>query len=388
MRRLIAVCTALLILTACGSAPEPDATPAARDATAIPVVGADEPASGEEAAPAGMVGPDDYPADTNPLTGLPVPDPAVLDRRPVLIKVSNESAAVRPQSGLSRADHVWEHAMEDLRGTRFTAVYYSQSAEWVGSVRSARLLDIDHLIGMYGGLFVTSGGSSNLADPPGSPPRIRELLLLGPWSERVLSNQTGVAEPIMVRIPDVPEAGTAYYHSLFAAPDEVWAWAEDNALNQRPDLGGLAFAEAVPAGGSPAPTVTVDYPDYGPAHTWTYQDGLWLSSTDGVPDTDYLNGERIAFANVVIIEVGQYTADFLEDDNARLYAIGQTIEGEGPARVLRDGQVFDVRWQTGGESMIRLVAAGGTPFPLKPGTVWFMTNAANMQAAAITVGAE
>ena len=41
------------------------------------------------------VGPFDFPENVNPLTGLVVSDPAILDRRPVLVKVANYPASGR-----------------------------------------------------------------------------------------------------------------------------------------------------------------------------------------------------------------------------------------------------------------------------------------------------
>jgi hypothetical protein len=63
----------------------------------------------------------------------------VLERRPLAIKVDND-AAVIPQSGLDKADVVVESRKEGCL-TRFTAIYQSQDAERIGSVRSARLVD-------------------------------------------------------------------------------------------------------------------------------------------------------------------------------------------------------------------------------------------------------
>ena len=40
----------------------------------------------------------------NPLTGLPVDDPAALDRRPLAAKISNAPDIVRPQAGIAQAD--------------------------------------------------------------------------------------------------------------------------------------------------------------------------------------------------------------------------------------------------------------------------------------------
>jgi hypothetical protein len=49
----------------------------------------------------------------NPLTGEKVVDPAVLNRRPLAIKIGDSwEAGVRPQSGTSYADWVFEHESE------------------------------------------------------------------------------------------------------------------------------------------------------------------------------------------------------------------------------------------------------------------------------------
>ena len=68
-------------------------------------------------------GPSNFPADVDPLTGLPVSDPSLLQRRPMLIKVSNLPRNVRPQWGLSLADVVFEYYTEE-GSTRFAAIFY------------------------------------------------------------------------------------------------------------------------------------------------------------------------------------------------------------------------------------------------------------------------
>src|SRR5574340_849271 len=77
------------------------------------------------AAPAGQLGPnqDDFPAGVNPLTGLPVADPASLTLPAVLVSLSNFPPSVRPQTGLSYAPQVYEiYITEGM--TRFLAVFY------------------------------------------------------------------------------------------------------------------------------------------------------------------------------------------------------------------------------------------------------------------------
>src|SRR5258706_4583341 len=56
------------------------------------------------ATPQGALGPFNFPANVNPLTGSVVDDPSVLQRRPLAVKISNAPALVRPQAGIGEAD--------------------------------------------------------------------------------------------------------------------------------------------------------------------------------------------------------------------------------------------------------------------------------------------
>ncbi len=383
-----------LALAGCGPQVDPLAPPtltpllptpaggAAVPATAAPT--AEQPAAPTDApatqAPE-VTGPEVYPENVNPLTGLPVADPAVLNRRPILVKVSNESDQVRPWSGLAFADHVWEYQMEGFAQTRFTAVIYSQTPERVGSVRSTRLIDVEHLMDMYGGLLATSGGSSNMH--AGGPPRIRELLLAAPWFPRVISGDYGFGPPYLVRIADIPRPGIASWHTMFAVPSAIWQYADAEGLNERPALGGLAFSQAVPAGGAETVEAVVDYPGSGPKHTWRYNAGTgrWDSLTNDVPDGDTLlpEGTPLAFDNIVVLYAIHYESDFIEDEPAQLLSVGIDLMGEGRAVLLRDGQRFEVTWRRAApDQMIQLTDAGGAAVPLKPGTTFFNVVSTNI----------
>jgi hypothetical protein len=109
-----------------------------------------------------IIGPDTYPDNINPLTGLPVADPAVLNRRPLLIKISDYPAFVRPQFGLNQADIVWEHLLSG-GVTRFSAFYLGNDVPRVGPIRSGRLVDFE-LTRIYRSLFVYSGMSQGTID--------------------------------------------------------------------------------------------------------------------------------------------------------------------------------------------------------------------------------
>jgi len=101
--------------------------------------------------PAAGYGPVDFPENINPLTGLPVNDSTILNRRPVAVKISNYPRETRPQWGLSEADHVFEYYHEGGL-TRFHAIFYGTDVEEAGPIRSARFADED-LIRAYKSVF-------------------------------------------------------------------------------------------------------------------------------------------------------------------------------------------------------------------------------------------
>ena len=76
--------------------------------------------------------------------------------RPVAIMIDNQYYA-RPQSSLSEADIVYEILAEGLI-TRYMAIFYSSSAEFVGPIRSARPYFINRAL-EYDALYAHVGGS-------------------------------------------------------------------------------------------------------------------------------------------------------------------------------------------------------------------------------------
>jgi hypothetical protein len=313
-----------------------------------------------------------------------------------LIKISNESSVVRPQSGWAFADHVWEYQMEGFAQTRYTAVIYSQSPQQVGSVRSARLIDLEHLMDMYGGILATSGGSTKLHDPSG-PPRVIELLRAAPWGDRVISEwyvKAAYTDPYLVRDVDIPVP-----HNLFAVPSEIWKLGVEKGWNQKPNLEGLAFNYTPPSGGTPTTQAVIDYPGRGPKHTWTYDKATnkWISSTEDqgaatpdAQDSDKLTGQPLAFDNVVIVYASLFDADFVEEEASAslangLMSVHVNLSGEGQCTVIRDGIRVDGIWKRADKGgMIQLFDINNNPLPLKPGSTWFNVVGNNVAKPAIT----
>jgi hypothetical protein len=304
----------------------------------------------------------DFPPNVNPLTGLRVSDPSVLDRRPLAIKISNAPAVVRPQAGLSFADLVFEHYAEG-GVTRFTAVFLSQDAPKVGSVRSGRLIDLE-IPAFTRAMFAYSGSSGGVR---------QEIVDSDFFQEgRVISPDFGVGEPVFVR---VPEPGKAFEHTLFTRTDALWALTTERGLNTRQDLHGLAFRETSPKDGQPARYVEIAYLPGNASAEWSFDPdlGLYRRSILGEPHTDALTGQQLTAANVIIVYANHVETDILEDlVGGGHYSIEIQIWGEGSVQIVRDGQAISGRWvRRAREDMLSFFDETGDPLPLKPGNSWF-----------------
>ncbi|GAB4420812.1 MAG: hypothetical protein Kow00106_17480 [Anaerolineae bacterium] len=308
---------------------------------------------------AALAAPADSAPALNPLTGLTLPDPAALNRRPLAVKISNAPDSVRPQAGLALADLVFEHYVEGSL-TRFTAIYWTHTPPRLGSIRSARLIDLE-LTAMYGAILVYSG-----ANEP-----IRQRIAASDFAQRAYEGVT-IGEPLYFRDP----AGEAP-HNLFAVPAQVWARAAADGINDAPDLRAFSFSAMPPAGGEAAPALTVDYgPDV--VH-WVYDavSGLYTRSVDDLPHTDADTGDPITAANVVVLYVPHRDDESIpvgEWNGVPVYSTEIQLWTLGPALVVRDGVALSgwwMRWEREAPLTLWLDDQASQPLPLKPGVTWF-----------------
>jgi hypothetical protein len=339
------------------AAPAQAATPAAR-ATAA-----------DTAAPTGIpvYGPDSFPDNVNPLTGQVV-DPAKLNRMPVAVKISNFPYVVRPQFGLGLADIVFEHLAEQGL-TRFTAIFLQNDASKAGSVRSARYIDTE-LAPMFQALLVASGSSFGTMD------HLRaSAWFAGDNIWRLISEATHYSRcpPLCHETPDDT-------NTLFTSTDGARTAAGHDA-NQRKPLGGLAFTLAVPAGGTPVTDMEETFSAV--AHvSWRYNAASgrydrWQDKDQGgemVAHFDALTKAPVTAANVVLLNVN-HQDNFVPEDFQGGGTCGLEIQLwlSGPARVFRDGKMFEGRWRRDPSTQMRLRLEdnNGQIIPLKPGNTWF-----------------
>ncbi|HZD10185.1 MAG TPA: DUF3048 domain-containing protein [Candidatus Binatia bacterium] len=305
----------------------------------------------------GLIGPDNFAANVNPLTGLVVEDVSRLNRRPLAIKISNYPAVVRPQSGLNSADLVFEHYAEG-GVTRFTAVFYANDADPVGSVRSARLIDLE-IPKMYDAAFAYSGSSGP----------VRLMLHDSVFFDRIISPDFGHGGFYRVEDPN-----KAIEHTLFTDTGRLRAILDERGLNTRPQFHtNMAFLEEAPDGGAPASSIEIRYA--GTNAFWRYDpitDG-YMRSTDGVAQVDANTGNPLNFKNVIVVGAHHEDTGILEDQvGGGHYSIQIQIWGEGPVSIFRNGQRYEGRWRRESpEDMLTFYDMEGNILPLAPGNSFF-----------------
>ena len=345
--------TATVTLTATATASRPTLTP-------IPT---DTPVSSESALGFGY-GPVNFPEGINPLTGLKVSDLSILERRPLVIKITNFPRQVRPQWGLNSADHIYEYYLEDDL-TRFIGIFYGRDASQVGPIRSARPFDM-HIVRAYKGVFVFGFADS----------RIYNLLMESEFSNRLVLQRPDNCPPLC-RIGESRD-----YNNLFTDTALMSQYITERGTSNGPqDVDGLRFEEKtyVVSGGGGANRVAIRFSvesynrwEYDPISQQYLRFQESQSLAEGqeayLPLFDSLSGKQVAADNLIILFVK--TDYYFRSHSTEIFDI--QLEGEGEAYALRQGKIFRINWQRQGrDAVLVLKFANGTPYPLRPGNIWF-----------------
>jgi hypothetical protein len=305
----------------------------------------------------GLIGPDNFPAGVNPLTGEQVQDPAALQRLPLAVKVAN-MARVRPQAGLSQADLVFEHYSEGGI-TRFTAIYYTHTPKRVGSIRSGRLIDLEIPV-MYGAAFAYSGSSH----------QIKEMIRVSTFIDRVISPDFGHGG--FWRTFDAKNPSPFHVDNLFINTEDIRQILEERGLEEPPDLAnGMAFHPDPPPGGAPAEEVEVLYSGTGIFWEYRSRTGRYARWSDGQRHDDVNTGEPLSFKNIVVVKAPHLDTEIIEDTGGSP-SIQIQIWGEGPAVIFRDGLRYDGVWRREQpQEMLTFYDQDGQILPLAPGNTFF-----------------
>jgi hypothetical protein len=307
----------------------------------------------------------DFGPNIDPLTGLEVQDPSRLERRPVMVKISNYPRTGRPHAGLSFADLVFEYYI-GYGLNRFAAIYLGKDASQVGPIRSGRLVDAQ-LAELYQAILVYGN-----ADPT-----IDEVIV-GEIGARALAERD-LPTPPRYRIGPVPET------NLFTNTAEVTDYVDQQAKvsNGRRDLRGMVFSELIHPVNKPAMQLGVQF--------WTTTRGEWHydmasekylrtienpiedNKIEMIPLVDRLTDQQLAFSNVIIV-FATYDEIAPTKHDIRLF---NNKEGKR-AIYFRDGVMIEGIWKTGHNGRpIQFYNKWNLPVHLKPGNTWIILTGDN-----------
>jgi hypothetical protein len=302
-------------------------------------------------------------ADYDPLTGLKPASSEILNRRPISVKITTFPRGVRAyQSGLTRADLVYEYYIEDGL-TRFIAVFYGQDAERAGPVRSGRYFD-EHIMRMYHAALVFANADERVEThlvesdlksllfvprPDNCPPLCRDETIEG--YNNVFVDTAGVGPKLTnnnrqsvratlfgpVLYPLAEQKITRIYTHYSVYSYGYWEYDESHHLYWR-------FSDAQDASSLAVNEV--------------YQ-----------PHIDNLTGAQVSAQNVVVLVVPH---NFNNEFDRADQVFNIQLTGSGDAYIFREGRMLQGKWLRDlVDQPIRLVDPAGSPLALQQGVTFY-----------------
>lgn len=310
------------------------------DPTVNVVSGQEPPVSSEPEAPTTCV---------NPLTGL---NDLPLDKanaRPFAIMVNNIDIAQSVQTGVQKADIVYETEVEG-GVTRLLAVFKDvEDLAQIGTVRSARYAYIDLALG-HDAVYVHCG-----IDPLYAAPHVQN---------------SGVADFNINSYPWAPYGfresnGLAYEHTMYTSGELLLKGVNDLSIRSTteentwcdfndPDI------PVAPAGES-ADKITVKFSNYATSiFEYDSSTRLYTKNTKGLSNKDVKTGEGYAFTNVFVLSTGIY---YYSDNYHRKVELNG-----GQGWYASNGSYKEIVWKKAGENQpIMFYNADGTPLKVNAG---------------------
>ena len=280
-----------------------------------------------------------------PLTGAPAPGGEVQQRPALAMKVDNYPAA-RPQSGLDKADVVFEEPVEGFI-TRLVAVFQCQDAPSVGPLRSARAVDVPILSQLSNPVFVHAGGIQP----------VLQLLANAP-----LTDVDALTHGSIVTLN--PNRVAPY--STYTSTADGWGLASNASSPPAPIF---TYSSKAPAA-TPVSSVHIPFsPTNDVTWSWDAAAGGWALAYSGRPAT-VAGGGQITTSNIVVQTVHVSLGPWLENNVGGL-EVQSKMTGSGPLQVFRNGQEITGMWHRSSlSSPTTLTAADGSVIPLAPGSTW------------------
>jgi len=297
-----------------------------------------------------------------PLTGIA--DPHASKTKPVLvIKVENDPS-IRPQSGLDRADVIFEELVEGGI-TRFCTMFQSALPKEIGPVRSVRHVDAS-IAAPVADFFVFSGGArptlryvrANLPKgvkilTEGAPGMYRSRKHYAPHN-LFLNPQILVAKSSHSNSP----TNGIFYRNLNPAPDVVTPTPSVSS-SVKP-----LVATYIPVTGLNAHFSNSETPHW----VWDSSRKEWLRYESSRKHTNPA-GVQLGVPSLVVLNVKTVDAGYR--DPAGNYVPRTVFTGTGKGYVMEKGLALAVTWSKPNlDSQVTLKDVTGKVVTLRPGRIW------------------
>lgn len=269
-------------------------------------------------------------------------------RRPIGVMIENHTEA-RPQSGLSKADIIYE-AVAEGGITRFLGIFYCGIAENTNfaPVRSARTYFVDW-VSEYDALYNHVGGAGQCHDTTVDN-RAKALCQIDQYGIKDM-DQFGISFPDCYRNPDRLDHPVATEHQMVCSSDALYKIAADRGWTDV-DEDGTAWDENFTPWKTKDEAKLADrgtpqnleiyfwkgYKEYDVSWQYDRENNLYLRSNGGVPHNDFETGQQMATKNIVV----QFAKETGPVDEHK-HLLYQTI-GKGEAIIFQDGKVEKGTW--------------------------------------------
>lgn len=283
----------------------------------------------------------------NPLTGIEELSSEKADDRPVAVMVNNISEAQAVQTGLSKADIIYETEVEGGI-TRLMAVFQDiTKAEKVGAIRSARYVYVDLAMG-HDAVYLHAG-----QDPKYCKPHLADL------DDVDVDNKT-----YGVRISN----GLSKEHTLYSYGQTIWSkFIEKGVKTERgTSAPWLNFADeeeniTLETG---ANNITIPFSaSYKTVMKYDPNTGMYTRYFKNALRKDYFTGETTQVKNVFILltTIGFYGDGYHRNVNLQ--------SGDGYYCV--NGTKVQIKWKKGNaKDPIVFTNLDGTPLKVNAGNSW------------------
>jgi hypothetical protein len=275
-----------------------------------------------------------------PLTGIGTPTAA--QQRAVAVMVNNHPQA-RPQSGLHKADIVYE-VLAEGNVTRFLAIFESEEPEMVGPIRSARDYYIELAKG-YNSLFVAHGYS----------PQAQEMLSSGFIDELNGMQYDGT----LFKRAGFRKAP----HNSYITFDNIEKGADQKGYNMEQAPNALTFLKEGQPEGQKAEAVMISYgnPAFDVQFKYHQEQGKYHRYSDGEDTVDLDSNEPVLLDNILIVETNHQV---LDDAGRRRI----DLSSGGRGYLLQKGVMNEVEWKNANGRILPFI--DGKEAEFVPGKTW------------------